>query len=58
MASRAAQQNPSKPGVAGAIKALADWSLTDGQKLSAGLGYLPLPESVVAKVQAAAKEIK
>lgn len=48
----------SKPGVAAAIKALADWSLTDGQKLSAGLGYLPLPEAVVTKVQAAAAQIK
>ena len=48
----------SKPGVAATIKALADWSLTDGQKLSAGLGYLPLPEAVVTKVQAAAAQIK
>ena len=30
-----------KPGVADAIKALANWSLTDGQKLAPDLGYLP-----------------
>lgn len=47
-----------KPGVADAIKALATWSLTDGQKLSAELGYLPLPTPVVAKVQAAVAQIK
>jgi phosphate transport system substrate-binding protein len=48
----------SKPGVAGAIKELAGWCLTDGQKLSAGLGYLPLPDSVVTKVRAAVTQIK
>jgi phosphate transport system substrate-binding protein len=47
-----------KPGVADAIKALANWSLTDGQKLAPGLGYLPLPANVVAKVQAAVNTIK
>lgn len=47
-----------KPGVAAAIKALAEWSLTDGQKLAPELGYLPLPASVVAKVQAAVATIK
>jgi phosphate transport system substrate-binding protein len=47
-----------KPGVADAIKALATWSLTDGQKLSPELGYLPLPETVVTKVQAALAKVK
>jgi phosphate transport system substrate-binding protein len=47
-----------KPGVADTIKALAMWSLTDGQKLSPDLGYLPLPASVVTKVQAAVANIK
>jgi len=47
-----------KPGVADAIKALAAWSLTDGQKLAPDLGYLPLPDSVLTKVQAAAAQIK
>jgi phosphate transport system substrate-binding protein len=48
----------SKPGDADAIKALAMWCLTDGQKLSAKLGYLPLPEPVVTKVEAAVATIK
>lgn len=47
-----------KPGVADAIKALANWSLTEGQKLSPELGYLPLPDNVVTKVQAAAAKVK
>jgi phosphate transport system substrate-binding protein len=44
--------------VADAIKALATWCLTDGQKLAPDLGYLPLPASVVTKVQAAVSTIK
>jgi phosphate transport system substrate-binding protein len=47
-----------KPGDADAIKGLANWCLTDGQKLSPDLGYLPLPDSVVTKVQAAVAQIK
>jgi phosphate transport system substrate-binding protein len=50
--------NSAKPGVAEAIKALATWSLTDGQKLSPELGYLPLPDNVVTKVEAAVATIK
>ena len=48
----------SKPGEADAIKALATWCLTDGQKLAPDLGYLPLPTAVVTKVQAAVSTIK
>jgi len=47
-----------KPGVADAIKALANWSLTDGQKVAPDLGYLPLPASVITKVQAAVNTIQ
>ena len=47
-----------KAGEADTIKALANWSLTDGQKLSDSLGYLPLPAAVVTKVQAAVATIK
>jgi len=47
-----------KPGEADTIKALANWCLTDGQKLSVELGYLALPPEVVTKVQAAAATIK
>ena len=47
-----------RPGVADTIKALAGWCLTDGQKYSADLGYLPLPENVVGKVKDAVAKIK
>jgi phosphate transport system substrate-binding protein len=47
-----------KPGVADAIKGLAGYCLTDGQKLAPDLGYLPLPAAVVTKVQAAVATIK
>jgi phosphate transport system substrate-binding protein len=35
-----------------AFKDVMNWSLTEGQSLSAELGYIPLPASVVEKVQA------
>ena len=44
--------------MADAIKKLADWCLTTGQGMSAELGYLPLPDNVVAKVKASADPIK
>jgi phosphate transport system substrate-binding protein len=47
-----------KPGVADAIRALASWCLKDGQELSPDLGYLPLPSSVVTKVETAVNTIK
>ncbi len=43
------------------LQALADfvkWGLGDGQKLSASLGYIPLPEAVVAKALAALDTVK
>jgi len=36
-----------------AIQKLAKWCLTEGQKMSGGLGYIPLPQAVVEKVEAA-----
>lgn len=40
-----------------ALKAVIDYSLTEGQKVSAELGYIPLPESVVTKAKAAVDSI-
>ena len=37
----------------GALKGLLDYCLTDGQKESAALGYVPLPAAVAAKAKAA-----
>jgi phosphate transport system substrate-binding protein len=42
-------------------KILADflnWMVTDGQKMTSALDYAPLPDSVVAKVKEAVKQVK
>jgi phosphate transport system substrate-binding protein len=41
-----------------AIKAVINYGLTEGQKISTKLGYIPLPDAVVVKVKAAADTIK
>lgn len=46
------------PKKAEAIKKLINYSLTEGQKISAKMGYLPLPENVVQTVKKAAENIK
>ena len=40
-----------------ALKALVNYGLTDGQKESEALGYVPLPDSVVSKAQEAVKSL-
>ncbi|WP_016951526.1 phosphate ABC transporter substrate-binding protein PstS [Anabaena sp. PCC 7108] len=40
-----------------AMEATIEYALTDGQKLAAELGYVPLPANVVAKVASAADQI-
>jgi phosphate transport system substrate-binding protein len=40
-----------------AIKGLVDYGLTDGQKDSESLGYIPLPAAIATKVKAAADSI-
>ena len=46
------------PAVAKEIKQVAAWCLADGQKLSAELGYIPLPDAVVKRDLAALENIK
>jgi phosphate transport system substrate-binding protein len=46
------------PGKVKAIHSLIDYCLTEGQKMSAKLGYIPLPENVVQEVSKAAKNIQ
>lgn len=41
------------PAKAEAIKAMLEWVITDGQKTSPELGYIPLPTEVVAKLKPA-----
>ena len=45
------------PAKAKAIEAMIEYGLTEGQKVSKDLGYVPLPENVVQKVAAAADAI-
>jgi len=40
-----------------AVEAMVEYGLTEGQKASAELGYVPLPKSVVEKVASAADQI-
>lgn len=47
-------QDPNKGKI---ITDLLNWCATDGQKLTADLSYAPLPESVVAKVKEAIKQV-
>lgn len=46
------------PKKAAAIRQLIDYCLTDGQKTSQQLGYIPLPDNVVAVVRKASASIK
>ena len=41
-----------------ALKSVLKWSLTDGQKLSEGLFYVPLPEAVAGNVLKAVDSIE
>jgi phosphate transport system substrate-binding protein len=45
------------PNKAKALKAVIDYSIAEGQKVSSELGYIPLPPDVVTKVKAAADAI-
>jgi phosphate transport system substrate-binding protein len=45
------------PEKAKAIEAMVEYGLTDGQKISGELGYVPLPKTVVEQVAAAADQI-
>jgi phosphate transport system substrate-binding protein len=48
-------QDPKK---AAALRELVEFCLTDGQKMSADMGYIPLPESAVGAVRKAAANIQ
>ncbi len=41
-----------------AFKEVVTWALTDGQKVSEELGYIPLPENVVEKVKESLEKIE
>jgi phosphate transport system substrate-binding protein len=53
-----AYKNYGNPTKAKALKDAMKWGLTQGQKNAAQLGYIPLPQNVVAKVRLAIDTIK
>jgi phosphate transport system substrate-binding protein len=46
------------PKKAAALRALVEYCLNEGQKVSAGMGYIPLPDSVVAAAKKASASIQ
>ncbi|AVZ31033.1 phosphate ABC transporter substrate-binding protein PstS [Nodularia spumigena CS-584] len=52
-----AYKNYADPVKAKAMEATIEYVLTEGQKISGELGYIPLPQAVVEKVAAAADQI-
>src|SRR5262249_25718660 len=46
------------PKKAAAIRELVDYCLTEGQKMSGKLGYIPLPDTVVSAVRKASTSIQ
>ena len=51
------RRNPN-PRKAAALREVVEFGVTDGQKMSEALGYIPLPDDVVARVRAAARSIE
>ncbi len=51
-------QDPKDKGQARTMNEFVKWALTDGQKFAAGLGYAPLPASVVKLELSALQKIK
>jgi phosphate transport system substrate-binding protein len=52
------RKNYGDPAKARALRDLLAWSLGDGQRYAADLGYVPLPSEVVQKAQAALQTVK
>lgn len=53
-----AYQSYGDPDKAETVRSVLQWCLTDGQKVSAELGYVPLPEAVAQQVMAATEKIQ
>jgi len=51
-------KNNKDPKKAAALRELVDYCLTDGQKMSAAMGYIPLPDTVVTAVRKASSSIQ
>jgi phosphate transport system substrate-binding protein len=44
--------------IAGALRNMVEWAITDGQKMASELGYVPLPDVVVKRVRAEVVKIQ
>ena len=51
-------QKNADPKKAEILREVVEYGLTEGQKLSAKMGYIPLPENVVTAVRAAVVKIQ
>jgi len=45
-------RNLERPAVTAGLRKMVEWAITDGQKMSEKLGYVPLPDVVIKRVQA------
>jgi len=52
------RKNNGDPAKAAAMRAMVDYCLSEGQKISDQMGYIPLPQAVVAEVRKAAANIQ
>ncbi len=43
---------------AAALREMVEYGLTEGQKVAEKMGYVPLPDNVIAKVREAKQEIQ
>jgi phosphate transport system substrate-binding protein len=41
-----------------ALKVAMNWGLTDGQSFAEGMGYIPLPETIVSKALQAVASVR
>jgi phosphate transport system substrate-binding protein len=49
------KQDPNKAEV---LRNLVEYCLTEGQKLSERMGYIPLPDNVIERIRAVSKDIQ
>ena len=51
-------KNLNKPEVTAGLRKMVEWAITDGQKMADPLGYVPLPEKVVARIRSEIPKIQ
>lgn len=51
-------RNLNRPDVTDALRRMVEWAVSDGQKMSDALGYVPLPKGVVDRIRAEIPNIR